>query len=185
MKPEAGNPRPIHAPGAEAGPTADHAISTRFLDGDELLDLGRDLAADGTTLLYHGRPRGGSMRPFIRSGDRIVVARVEEDAIRIKDVLVFRHAKGNLIAHRLIRVDNMEGRRRYVTRGDAYRREDPPCAYEDVVGKVVRILRGDKEIAVDGWWRRRFVVLWLWLHPLPLLAWTAWRRLRPKPVRIV
>lgn len=163
----------------------DPAIPTRFLAGDDLLDLGRNLAADGTMLLYQGHPRGGSMRPFIRSGDRIVVARMEEEALRIKDVIVFRHAKGNLVAHRLIRIENQAGRRRYVTRGDAFRRADPPCAYEDVVGKVVRILRGEKEIHLDGWWYRRRVDLWLWLHPLPLLARAAFRRLRPKSTRIL
>ncbi len=123
------------------------------------------------------------MRPFIRTGDQIVVARVGEEAIRIKDVLVFRHPNGHLVAHRLIRIAGGRDDRRYVMRGDAFRRPDPPCAYADVVGKVVRIRRGDNEIAMDGWRHRRLVDLWLWLHPLPLLAWAAWRRLSRKLAR--
>jgi len=154
---------------------ADPAIRTVFLDGDELLDLSRDLAADGKTLLYQGQPQGGSMRPFIRPGDRIVVERVGEEAIRIKDILVFRNAGGQLVAHRLLRIEDGSAARRYVARGDACRREDPPFAYADIVGKVVCILRGKKQIQMDGWWTRRIVDFWLFIHPLPHLAWGALR----------
>lgn len=153
------------------------AIRTRFLDGDELLELSRDLAAGGTTLIYQGRPQGGSMRPFIRSGDRIVVERVGEPDLRVKDVIVFRNAQARLVAHRLLRMEDAPGGRRYVARGDALVSADPPCAYADIVGRVVRILRGNKEIAVDAWWLRRLVDLWLFCHPWPLRGWAALRRL--------
>jgi signal peptidase I len=169
----------LSAPG---GPSAnDSAIRTVFVESDELLELSRDLAADGTTMLYQGRPQGGSMRPFVRSGDRIIVERVGEESIRLKDILVFCHARGNLVAHRLIRIENVDGRRRYVTRGDAFRQADPPCAYDDIVGKAVRILRGDMEIPLDGWWHRRRVDLWLLIRPALLFGRAAWRRIRRDP----
>lgn len=157
---------------------ANPVIRTVFLEGGELLDLSRDLAADGKTLLYQGQPQGGSMRPFIWPGDRIVVERAGEEAIRIKDILVFRNGGGHLVAHRLLRIEGGADACRYVARGDACRREDPPFAYADIVGKVVRILRGKNEIQVDGWWTRRLVDFWLFIHPLPHLAWGAFRFLR-------
>ncbi len=150
------------------------------LKAEEMLALCRDFGAQGKRLVYRGAPTGTSMWPTIRAGDGIVVEQVGADAIRVGDVLVFSTGGEKLVAHRLIRVREIDGVRHYVMRGDCRRRADRPVAYESVVGKVVAIERAGKTIPVESLPHRLRAGIWLAIHPLPIWAWAAFRRLFPK-----
>ena len=73
--------------------------------------------------------RGGSMGPWIRSGDTVVVERAVD--VRAGEVLVFER-DGRLIAHRVI-ARTEDG---WITRGDAVERSDLPVGEELIVGRV-------------------------------------------------
>ncbi len=129
-------------------------------------------------MVYRGQPHGTSMWPMIRSGDGMVVEQIEEEGIRIHDVLVFSTGGEKLVAHRLIRTKVIEGQRRYITRGDFRRGSDKPINYDAIVGKVVAIERGGKTMDAASVVYRLRVRLWLGFRPLPLLVWAIWMKIR-------
>lgn len=95
-------------------------------------------------LLRGGAPvrikaRGGSMLPFIRDGDVVLVNPAGNSEIRLGDVICYETSPGTLFLHRVVRRRG----ERFVTKGDA-------LAFTDVVfpGQVL-----GKAVAVVG--RRR------------------------------
>ena len=84
------------------------------------------------------------MEPFIHSGDTIFVAPVAKGSIQLGDVIAFVHpANGRVLAHRAVRI----GDGRFYSKGDnASVDGDGWIAFEDVLGKVVRVQRDGKEI---------------------------------------
>lgn len=158
----------------------DRISKTLTVPGDELLALSHELAGDGIILSYQSLPSGASMWPFIRAGDRIFVEHVPEHALRVRDVIVFRHPGGSLIAHRLLKIETTPAGRMYYTRGDALRVMDPPIPYTGIVGRVTRIARRGRTISLYSHSMRVPVAVWLALHPLPQLAWTGFRKWFPR-----
>ncbi len=80
---------------------------------------------------------GRSMLPFIREGDRALVAHGCQ-GIRPGDVIVFRQGE-SLIAHRVIR---LLADHTFLTRGDNAEQFDAPVPGEAVLGRVLAIQRG-------------------------------------------
>jgi hypothetical protein len=90
------------------------------------------------------RARGGSMLPFLRDGDVLVVRPVGARGIRIGDVLCYEPPSGGLCLHRVV----ARGERGFVTRGDAlpYLEEVPETA---ALGVVTARQRRGRTIALD------------------------------------
>src|SRR5437867_3582718 len=92
------------------------------------------------------------MLPSIWPGDAVCVSRVDRDAYRPGDVVLYTR-NGRLFVHRLVEV----GGETAVTRGDALLDPDPPVRAGDVLGRVVSIERGGSRVAVAkevSWGRR-------------------------------
>jgi signal peptidase len=64
---------------------------------------------------------GGSMAPTIPRGSEVVLRPVRADRLRIGDVITFRKpgGTGTLVTHRIVRIERSDGRRVFVTKGDA------------------------------------------------------------------
>ena len=92
---------------------------------------------------------GWSMLPAIWPGDTLVVERVTHDQVQVGDVVVAgRH--GKLCAHRVIgAVDDTENQR-WITQGDALPAPDRPVSQNELVGRVVYLIRAGKCIAMPG-----------------------------------
>lgn len=83
----------------------------------------------------------GSMEPGIPAGSLIVVA--AKDNYIAGDIISFNEAGGREIitTHRISRIEEIDGRIRYVTRGDRNEEEDLTIVYfNKVVGKVTVII---------------------------------------------
>ncbi len=78
--------------------------------------------------------RGGSMHPFFREGDGVVVVPAEEQDIRKGDVVI-GVAGDRLVCHRV--VETRSGG--LVTAGDATGRCDEPMSFERCLGRVVAV----------------------------------------------
>jgi len=67
--------------------------------------------------------RSGSMRPTLPVGSLAVYRPVDASALHAGDVIVFRrpsgHGAGELVTHRIVRVETGPHGRQFVTRGDA------------------------------------------------------------------
>lgn len=105
------------------------------------------------------------MKGTFRTGDVLIAGVVAPERVRIGDVLVFYPSSASgVIVHRVVaRV--LEG---FIMQGDALHLPDAaPVATHHMLGRVVRVQRGNRVLPVAGGWRGR-----LWAGCLHL-----WRRL--------
>lgn len=109
-----------------------------------------------TTLLHRGMrvrfaAKGQSMQPAIRDGEVITVIPVAAAEVKRRDILLYRTARG-LIAHRVVGIERDQGQAAAFTlRGDASGACDAPVQAEQILGKVVSVQRGDRQIGIAGW----------------------------------
>lgn len=90
---------------------------------------------------------GTSMFPLLREGDSVLVAHGRED-VKCGDIIVFRH-NNRLFAHRVLRIIAGERENSFVTKGDNVLQFDPPFESGDVLGKVLAIKRGNRQMSID------------------------------------
>lgn len=109
---------------------------------------------------------GGSMLPLIHDGDQLLVTHGVASARR-GDVLLFRQGD-QLIAHRLLARQITGGEVRYLTKGDNMLGADPLVPVAEIMGKVVLVCSGDRQLSLD-------TPLWRslnWLIAVVMLGWT-------------
>lgn len=95
----------------------------------------------------------GSMRPTLDVGDVVIIAKVSADTIKTGDIIQFREAEGITTVHRVVEIQEIEGKRVFITQGDANSEPDAnPVIPENVVGKAVLDIPkiGWAAIAVKG-----------------------------------
>jgi signal peptidase len=109
-----------------------------------------------TTLLRRGirvrfAAKGQSMQPVIRDGEVITVIPVAAAEVKRRDILLYRTPRG-LIAHRLVGIKRHQGLAAVFTlRGDATCTCDAPVQAEQILGKVVSVQRGNRDIDMASW----------------------------------
>jgi GNAT superfamily N-acetyltransferase/signal peptidase I len=134
------------------------------LDDDTFLDLSAEILRQGGSFQF--RAHGSSMVPFIRDGDLLTVAPTDPSSIGIGQVVLFRTRRDRLLAHRLVRKSEKGGEWILEMQGDARLSSDKPVPGERVLGRVVRIQRGDRIYRPDrGSW---LLAARLWIRLLPL-----------------
>ena len=83
----------------------------------------------------------GSMEPIIKVKDAVVVRRCEEADIKIGDVVTYRSMDeafyGILITHRVVNIEEENGEKVFITKGDNNETIDrSPIKFSQVLGKV-------------------------------------------------
>ena len=92
-----------------------------------------------------------SMESTIMKGDAIFIKKVNQDELKINDIISF-HNKDEIITHRIVKVIEENGKTKYITKGDNNRREDKEhITYEKIegvyqfkisgFGKIVELLK--------------------------------------------
>lgn len=124
------------------------------------------LARDGK-LVYTSV--GDSMRPFIRSGEDVLV--IERTAGRLKkyDVPLYRRDSGQYVLHRIMKVREND----YVICGDNRWRRETGITDRNILGVLTAIVRNGETISVQDRAYRRRVRLWcdfFWLRAA--ILWT-------------
>ena len=84
----------------------------------------------------------GSMEPVIKTKDAVLVRRVESDDIKVGDVVTYlsndEAYPGILITHRVVNIDDENGRKLYYTKGDYNDTIDRlPIDDSQIYGKVI------------------------------------------------
>ena len=123
------------------------AIFSAFLDST----LGRGIG-------YWWRPRGYSMEPAIRDGERVLVGPAVPHGLRVGDVVKYR-VGDELRMHRLVEILAGDGGPRFVLRGDTGDLQDT-VAPGDVIGRALAVERDGKPVALDPVPVRRPRRLW-------------------------
>lgn len=77
----------------------------------------------------------GSMEPTIMTGDAIFTKEVLEDEIKINDIISFSQG-GTIVTHRVIKIVEENGIKKYTTKGDNNNTEDKEkITYNQIEGK--------------------------------------------------
>jgi signal peptidase len=78
----------------------------------------------------------GSMQPAMSAGDIVIIAKTPVDNLKVGDVIQFRVEKEVSVMHRLIRIEEVDGHKQFITKGDANSIADPdPVLPENVMGR--------------------------------------------------
>jgi signal peptidase I len=96
---------------------------------------------------------GGSMLPLLQEGDWVRV--IPAQAAQVGQIVVFQQS-GGLLIHRVIHVKvDQNGNKVLFTKGDRVRLPDLPLKPSEMLGRVVAIRRGQKELNLEthGWQR--------------------------------
>ncbi len=124
--------------------------------------------------------RGGSMRPLLREGDRVVVRFGAPHRLRFGEVVVFER-DGGIVVHRVLARRTVAGVPRILERGDAGAAATW-IASASIAGVVIGLEReGNDRRALEGTagrWRRA-----LRSFAVAALLRTGWRRRRARPAR--
>ena len=60
----------------------------------------------------------GSMEPTIMKGDLIIVKKANSNYLKTKDIIAFRNEDKTITSHRIIKVDKIDGKLYFKTKGD-------------------------------------------------------------------
>jgi signal peptidase I len=104
------------------------------------------LRTRGTVVL---RVAGGSMGPWVRPGDFVVIHRRRLNELNAGRIIVFTRG-GRLVIHRILRKGTRAGEAVLFTKGDAAQRPDEPVCADEVLGEVVSIDRECSSLNLNG-----------------------------------
>lgn len=78
-----------------------------------------------------------SMEPTIKVGDIVIIKKVKAEKLNQGDVITFTQ-EGEVITHRITKIETEEKSTQYVTKGDNNNTEDTlKIRYEDIIGKEI------------------------------------------------
>jgi hypothetical protein len=120
----------------------------------DFLELSQEVLNRGALLRFQAN--GGSMHPFIKSGNILVVEPLKGISVNIGDVVFYHCSDRSLIAHRLVKINVQKGETLLVTRGDSLNYFDPPVQPAQVMGRIVEIENGRKHLRLSKWSGRIF-----------------------------
>ena len=113
-------------------------------------EISRKMRSQGSVCL---RVLGGSMTPWIRSGDLVFIKRFDFERVSTGDVILFER-DARFFVHRIIgRRPRMPGgseQGRFVTKGDALDGVDAPVSAAEFLGRATRIHRGHRHIDLQS-----------------------------------
>jgi len=123
------------------------------------------------------RVRGCSMRPFLRDGDCVEIQRQPMQDLRRGEIATFERA-GAIIVHRVIGRQVQGAACAVITKGDAFPDADAPVQPNELLGRVVAIIRSGRRIAMDTAAQRTLGQAAAWVSTLAPLWYPGLRRVR-------
>ncbi len=106
---------------------------------------------------------GMSMRPFLRSGEDLMVIRsVKGVTLRPRDVILYRRDNGKYVLHRIM----WAGKGSYVLCGDNCWQLEPGIREDQVLGVLTDVIRKGKKCCVSAPAYRTAVFAWWVMYPV-------------------
>jgi len=112
---------------------------------DDIEVIASALAGQGRISL---RVRGSSMLPWVRPGDIAVIRRTDAAHVRCGDVVLILRDK-RLFVHRLVKKHHSLGVTKFLAKGDAHPGDDGMIDGQEILGRVMKIYRGNRQIDLD------------------------------------
>lgn len=130
----------------------------------EFLELSKDILGRGFSVRF--KARGGSMRPFIRDGDFLVIEPVNASKLRKGDIVLYRKKSGQAVVHRLIKISFREGKKYFAAEGDFESTGGDFISRQNILGRVVIIENERISFKIDKGWGRSINNIFTLLLPL-------------------
>ncbi|MFH1093583.1 MAG: signal peptidase I [Candidatus Omnitrophota bacterium] len=124
------------------------------------------------------RVYGGSMRPFIKSGDLLRIAPFDMKSVRIGDVIAYKSPEERLVIHRVIRRIKTDTGIMLKTKGDAQLRGRSSVFEWQLIGKVIAIKRKEQTIKLEGKKAKLISLFWTGISEISVLVYPAGRLLK-------
>lgn len=124
----------------------------------DLLEECIALLDEGKTVLL--KAKGGSMRPFIRDGEKIILQKAE--TYRRGDIVLARTDDGTTVLHRIIAIEDGTA----TLMGDRNLRKKEKCPAAGIKGKVISISGKRGTRLTSSWKHRCLSAIWLCLLPV-------------------
>ncbi len=95
--------------------------------------------------------RSGSMEPALESGKTVIITDDYQE-LQVGDIIVFSTSNSSsYICHRIIEINEVDGQKRYITKGDSNLTADSRYVLdEDIQGKVIAVIDTPASYASDG-----------------------------------
>lgn len=130
-----------------------------LLDNGQLFSEVAQLLEQGYSVTLRGK--GNSMFPFVADGrDSVVLQKAEH--VGVGDIVLAQVAERGYVLHRVYKAEG----ERLTLMGDGNLRATERCRREDVLGKVVRILRNGRYVECSSFPERFKVECWRRLLPV-------------------
>ncbi len=138
----------------------DHSFDSSFtLNIEQLLEQGNTIRI---------KPQGTSMHPLFISGrDEACIERVDFSSLKRGDVALYRRDNSILVLHRIWKITDNS----FYIVGDNQTEIEGPLRPDQVLGKLVGIIRNGHFIDVHNPLYRLLSSLWLHFRPLRPVAW--------------
>jgi signal peptidase I len=98
----------------------------------DFISLAEEITGKGKSFTF--RAMGGSMSPFIRDGDTILITPIQ-GKLRTGDIVLIKAEDGKVLLHRVVRKDKAG----LITRGDSNMEIDGTFPESQIVGRVTKI----------------------------------------------
>jgi signal peptidase I len=113
-------------------------------------EISRKIRSQGSVCL---RVLGGSMTPWIRSGDLVFIKRFDFERVSTGDVILFERAD-RFFVHRVVGrrgfISVAKEQNRLITKGDALDKVDGAVSAEEFLGRATRVHRGRHHIDLES-----------------------------------
>jgi signal peptidase I len=116
-------------------------------DSAAFAELSGEILRAGKSLRFQAH--GTSMLPLVRDGDILLVQPLAARAVGLGDLVLFCREPGQVVVHRVIRVQAGPQGRRYTVQGDAVAQPDGSIPEAQVYGRVAALDRGSEHIDMD------------------------------------
>lgn len=87
-----------------------------------------------TPMVVQSGSMGGSAEDHIEVGDLVFITKTDTDSLQKGDIVSFMDGS-IVVTHRIIDITTENGKRQFITKGDANNTEDPPIGAEVIIGK--------------------------------------------------
>ncbi|MFA5713925.1 MAG: S24/S26 family peptidase [Bacteroidales bacterium] len=129
------------------------------LTNDELLTMVHKGLSNSASVTLPAQ--GSSMIPFIVEGrHQVVVGKVEPNSLKKGSIALVKLSDGRLVAHRVVRIENIGKGLHYTLRGDGNIYLKERVTKEDVVAEVVAVVRGGKRVDSGSMLWKLYRFLW-------------------------
>lgn len=135
-----------------------------LLESESFADLLDELLSHGCEVRF--RATGDSMLPFVRDGDVLLVR--EASRPKLGEVILAKATPDRLVAHRVIRIIDVNGQPAYLVKGDTLVKPDGVLTLPSIVGRIVGVDRSCKGLHRFTAADRFLGLLWSTISPVRL-----------------